>query len=269
MVLPMLVIAITTAKGGTTKTTTSVNLACGLAQQQYRVLLADLDSQTHSTMLLNNGNGRIEAGQGVDAVFQRQRSLADVAWEGRFGVHVVSSPRSADGAPVLEQLNLWLGTQLRREQILATAIREVESYYDVMILDCPPARNAIVENAHYAADWLICPVALNSLHYHGIREVGSFAEYVTGIKKPLSVLLALYRASCTEMNKKTLRYIDEDVKNGLYTLFSSRIPFTTALDKAIDSLQPIFEAAPQSKAAEAYLSLVAEVTKLIPQRVAA
>jgi chromosome partitioning protein len=265
----MLVIAISTAKGGTTKTTTAVNLACGLAQRGYRVLVADLDGQMHATMLLDDGNGRTRAGEGIDAVFQKQKSLAEVVWPGRYGVHVASSTRASDALPVLEQVNLWLGTQLRREQILATALRRVEHSYDVVLLDCPPARNAIVENAHFAADWLICPVALNTLHYHGIREVAAFAEYVAGEQKPMSVLVSLYRPSCSKMNNRTLQVLEADVASGMYAVFSTRIPFTTELDKAIDSLKPIFEAAPKSSAAHAYDKLVDEVAKLVPQQVAA
>lgn len=260
----MLVIAISTAKGGTTKTTTAVNLACGLARDGFRVLVADLDSQQHATMLLDTGEGRTGMGEGVDAVLQGQKSLREVAWPGRFGVHVAASPRPAGGAPPLEQVNLWLGTQLRREQVLARAIAHVNDLYDVVILDCPPARNAVVENAHFAADWLICPVALNTLHYHGIQEVAAFAEHVTGARKPMSVLVSLYRQACRTMNRRTLDAIERDVEAGLYNRFDTRVPFTTELDKAIDGLMPIFEAAPNSSAAKAYESLVEEVAAIIP-----
>ena len=265
----MLSIAISTAKGGTTKTTTTINLACGLAARGYRVLVADLDSQTHATMLLNDGTGRVEVGEGIDAVLQRQARLADVVWQGRGGVFVASSPRSRDGAPVLEQVNLWLGTQLRREQILRAAIEEVEGDFDVLLMDCPPARNAIVENALYAADWILCPIALNSLHYHGIREVLSFAEYVVGRPKPLSVLVSLYRSSCSTMNNKTLEALAADVEANLYSVFATRVPFTTELDKAIDQLRPIFDVKPDSTPARAYMSLVDEIATLIPRRLAA
>lgn len=262
----MLVIAISTAKGGTTKTTTTVNLACGLARRGYRVLCIDLDSQGHTTMLLNGGV-RVDAGDGIDAVLQGVKSFSDVTFEGASGVHVAGSPRTGRGAPVLEQVNLWLGTQLRREKVLASALEQVD--YDVVLLDCPPARNALVENALYAAHWIVCPIPLNTLAYDGIRELASFAEYVAGSPKPMSVLVSLFRAACTKMNTKVRGYIDADVENELYTVFSTAIPFTTALDKAIDAVQPIFDADPDGAAAQSYLELVDEIATFMPQQVAA
>src|SRR5579864_9800897 len=71
------ILAITNQKGGVGKTTTSVNLAAGLAQVGKRVMLADLDPQGNATM-----------GSGID-----KRVLTSTVYHVILGLSTVSRVR--------------------------------------------------------------------------------------------------------------------------------------------------------------------------------
>ena len=137
------IIAIANQKGGVGKTTTSVNLAAGLAQSGQRVLLVDLDPQGNAT----TGAG-IDKRSRSDTVYQvlpGERKIADVrVTSPSGGFDLVPSNRDLAGAEV-ELVDLP-EREMRLKDALAealsqmrAAISEVAPDYDFILLDCPPS----------------------------------------------------------------------------------------------------------------------------------
>ena len=123
-------------KGGVGKTTTTVNLAAGLAQVGRRVLLVDLDPQGNATM-----------GSGIDkralqtSVYDVLLESATVA-EARLpsptgGYQVVGANRELAGAEV------ELVALERRNQRLRQALAAVREDYDFVLIDCPPSLSTV------------------------------------------------------------------------------------------------------------------------------
>ncbi len=131
-------------KGGVGKTTTTVNLAAGLAKVGQRVLMIDLDPQGNATM-----------GSGVDkrkleltvydvllesASVAEARAQSDKLKEGGCGYDILGANRELAGAEV------ELVEVERREKRLKQALAVVDAEYDFVLIDCPPSISMLTLN---------------------------------------------------------------------------------------------------------------------------
>ena len=81
----MSIISIVNQKGGTGKTTTSINLGSALAQQGKKVLLVDMDSQGNLGYSLG-----LDVQQSISDVFNGELGLKDVIQSGE-GMDIIPS----------------------------------------------------------------------------------------------------------------------------------------------------------------------------------
>ena len=150
-------IAIAMQKGGVGKTTTTINLAAGLAAMDYRVLAVDLDPQ---------GNLTQHAGfdpEGVSPTIYNvlKAELDGLSWDIHGAVH--GSEEGFDllpSQPELSIIEITLMNALSRERVLTTVLEEIKADYDFILIDCSPSLNLLVINALTAADSR--PIAVDS-----------------------------------------------------------------------------------------------------------
>lgn len=165
----MRVISVINLKGGTGKTTTTVNLACALAaKHSMSVLVIDADPQhncsswfgikpgdTENTTgeLLENGTGPWE-----DFVTQT----------GRPGIDIIPSTIDLIEADIASARD---GKRMVYGISDLCAVLANDDAYDFVIIDCPPNFTAASVAAVIAADEYIIPVKIDKYALEGLAEL--------------------------------------------------------------------------------------------------
>ena len=137
-------IAIINQKGGVGKTTTTVNLGCGIAKFGKHVVMIDLDPQAHLTMHLG-----IEPDSELPNIYNvltGSASLEEILKQVSENVLVAPSTIDLAGAEI------ELASTVGREVILRDAIEEYTKEYDFLLMDCPPSLGLPTINALCTAD---------------------------------------------------------------------------------------------------------------------
>jgi len=147
------IIAFFNQKGGTAKTTSTLNVAAALSERGRRVLAIDLDPQASLSMATGIDVAAIDLSV-YDLLLEDDITIADVALPTSIAnVDIVSSHPDLAAAE-LELLNV-----LERERQLDHRLRDTDlSAYDYVLIDSPPALNIISINILVAVPEVIIPI---------------------------------------------------------------------------------------------------------------
>ena len=251
----MKTIAVVNQKGGCGKTTISINLASSLAEAGQRVLLVDMDSQSHCAVGLAVPEEQIE--QSIyDVLISRSRNepikLTEILWQ--ISDRLELAPASIDLSAFEQQM---VGIS-ERENCLKEALDDVKDNYDYTIIDCPPAVGLLTFNALRAANEVIVPV-----------ETGYFALH--GLSKQLETLTILSRRCSQHVNVKVLasmydirtkmaREILADLRSRFGDkMLNTIVSFNTKIKEASSFGQPVSEYDPASKGRKDFSALAEEI----------
>jgi chromosome partitioning protein len=160
------VIAFFNQKGGTAKTTSTLNVAAALAERGRRVLAIDMDPQASLTMAI-----------GVD-VASLDVSIYELLLDDTLDLASVAVPTAIPGVtlipshPDLAAAELELLNVLERERQLDDRIERGDlSAWDYVLIDSPPALNVLSVNILVAADELIIPIEPHPLSLMVLRRL--------------------------------------------------------------------------------------------------
>ena len=158
------IFCIANQKGGVGKTTTTVNLAAGLAKIGQRVLMVDLDPQGNATM--GSGVDKRSVALSVYDVLLESASIAEARVRAEAcGYDVLAANRELAGAEV-EMVGLD-----RREKRLKLALAEVQADYDFVLIDCPPSLSMLTLNGLCSAHGVIVPMQCEYFALEGLTDL--------------------------------------------------------------------------------------------------
>jgi chromosome partitioning protein len=250
------VFAVAAHKGGVGKTTTSIHLASALARfHNQRVLLLDLDPQGHVHRALHRHIP--DAGRPLSSVLEEERG-ADV-----LDAIVRTSIAGLDATPLdhgLAATEARIASRIGKETLLREAIRVARTWYDFIIIDCPPAISNLTLNALTAADRVLIPCEPSPLAAQG---VDSLIETIASIASGLHPTIDIAGVLLTRVDGRNVS-LNQQVVDGLTARYGDavlpmRIGVSTAIPRAQDAGTDLFEAQPDARPAAHYRELAAWV----------
>lgn len=256
------IFCIANQKGGVGKTTTTVNLAAGLAKVGQRVLMIDLDPQGNATM--GSGVDKREAELTVYDVLLESASVAEARIrpeklvEAGAAYDVLAANRELAGAEV-EMVALD-----RREKRLRTALAGVGAEYDFILIDCPPSLSLLTLNGLCAAHGVIVPMQCEYFALEGLTDlVNTIKQVHANLNKNLQII-GLLRVMFDP--RITLQQqVSEQLKAHFGDkVFDTVIPRNVRLAEAPSYGLPGVVFDPSARGSQAFIAFAEELVKKMP-----
>ena len=248
-------------KGGVGKTTTTVNLAAGLAKVGQRVLMVDLDPQGNATM--GSGVDKRKLELSIYDVLLESASVAearvqsDKLIEGGCSYDILGANRELAGAEV------ELVEVERREKRLKNALAAVDAEYDFVLIDCPPSLSMLTLNGLCCAHGVIVPMQCEYFALEGLTDLVNTIKQVKANLNDDLQIIGLLRVMFDP--RITLQQqVSEQLKAHFGDkVFNSVIPRNVRLAEAPSYGVPGVVFDPSSKGAQAFVNFAQEMVARI------
>ena len=250
------IFCIANQKGGVGKTTTTVNLAAGLASIGQRVLMVDLDPQGNATM--GSGIDKREMKLSVYDVLLESATIAEAAvWSESCRYHVLGANRELAGAEV-ELVDLE-----RREKRLKQALSGVLHQYDFILIDCPPSLSMLTLNGLCSAHGVIVPMQCEYFALEGLTDLVNTIKQVHANLNPDLQIIGLLRVMFDPRITLQLQVSDQLKAHFGDKVFDAVIPRNVRLAEAPSYGLPGVVFDPGAKGSQAFVAFANEMVQRI------
>jgi chromosome partitioning protein len=255
------IFCIANQKGGVGKTTTTVNLAAGLAKVGQRVLMIDLDPQGNATM--GSGVDKRQLELTVYDVLLEAATIAEARVQSEklqtagCGYDVLGANRELAGAEV------ELVEVERRERRLKSAIAAVQGEYDFVLIDCPPSLSMLTLNGLCCAHGVIVPMQCEYFALEGLTDLVNTIKQVKANLNDDLQIIGLLRVMFDPRITLQQQVSDQLKAHFADKVFNTVIPRNVRLAEAPSYGVPgvVFDL--QSKGAQAFVTFAQEMVERV------
>lgn len=249
-------LAVSNQKGGVGKTTTTVNLAAGLARNGLKILVVDLDPQGNASTALG-----VEHREGTVSSYELLLGACtpeQVIQRSTANGNLFCIPATIDLAAV----EIELVSKVRREYRLRDALSPEfikEAGFDYVFVDCPPSLGLLTTNALNAVEEVLIPI---QCEYYALEGVNQLLKYITMVQHQLNPQLHISAILLTMFDGRTklAEEVSADVRNTFGALvLRNRIPRSVKVSEAPGFGQTVLDYDPGSRGSMAYMDAAKEL----------
>src|SRR5260221_3155951 len=238
----MKVITFSIFKGGTGKTTSSVNTAAALAKKGKRVLLVDLDQQASATRYLDLDP---EQSPNLYEVFTGTQQAQRAIRKSKAGVDVLTCHIFLDA---IEE-SIEPGDELQLSEYLSP----LKALYDFILIDTPPGKAMLAFNGLAAADLILIPASAERMAVDGVADLINHVQRIMWNKfslthQELRILFTMYRSTTAH----SPAIVDNARKIWRDNILNVKIPHSTVFAKSYDMKLPVSKIEPKHQGTIAY-----------------
>lgn len=251
-----MILSFSTHKGGSGKTTSSINLASGLARfGNKKTLLIDLDPQGHSSL-----------GLGIELGYD-EPNIADVISDRALPLETIIKPTPLPLLAVapsnlrLAAVAEGLYAKFKREERLTRSLEPLKEKYQWIVIDCPPALGVLTANALAASDLILIPCQMGARALDGLADLLDLVHLLKGND------FENWRILLTMVDPR--KRVTQEIFQELLTPYEERVLTTKvstseALNQAQMARQDVFTFDPKSRGAHNYEELSQELLRIYP-----
>ena len=251
---PALIVSVLNNKGGTGKTTTSVNIAAGAAQEGKKVLLIDLDPQGNATTGV--GFEKATLGSTIYNVLSQTRKIQDAIIPTKFN-NLSLLPSNLDLASAEVELSSTPG----REYILREALTPIKQDYHSIIVDCPPNIGLLTLNALVTSDLVLIPVQCEFYPMEGLPTLIKVMDLVKSrlhAQFDFRIVLTMYDGRTALSRRVQSQVWDNFGQRALKTVIPRSVRMAEAPSKGLPGI--VYK--PKNPASEQYKALTKELLRI-------